>query len=270
MPNVPQSLIIATMQRTGSSWLSSQLRTTGLAGNPREWLQPETILRWGATHRVITMKAHRAPQLLMHRAGMRTRDERLFIKSVRPHSLPRYMDSLIAAESTPNGVFAMQCHWDQWTLAHDRWSLPMTALGDRRVWLHHWREDRFEQAVSWTIARQSNRWNSTMTARGDVTYDAESIRLRFELAERYHRNWLGLFEANGIEPLLLTYERLMAEPAASLATILGALDVEPVDEPDAAPVLQIQRDERSDEWVARFAADHPELIPRRFARLDED
>ena len=269
MTDPKTSLIIATMQRTGSSWLSAQLAATGVAGNPREWLQPETILRWGVSHRLPVMKLQRAPQLALHRAGRRTHDERLFIKSVRPGSLPGYVAALRDAESTPNGVFAMQCHWDQWTLARDTWSLPASAFGPDQVWLHHWREDRFEQAVSWTIARQSDQWNSTMRARSEPVYDADAVLLRFELADRYHHEWLAYFAAHDIRPLQLTYEQLMEDSPSRLHTILSAISSEATAVTDDAPRLRIQRDERSEEWLARFTRDHAELLPRRFARPDE-
>jgi trehalose 2-sulfotransferase len=145
-PVIPErSYIIATASRTGSSLLSEGLTATARAGRPDEFFDPTpgNDAHW-ARH-------YKAPE----GAG--------------------YLDRIVAASSTPNGVFGCKLHWHQVPSLRARlvqampvpdnpdnrpiFELLQQRLPDTRfVWLS--RRNKVAQAISYYRATRSQVWRA--------------------------------------------------------------------------------------------------------------
>ena len=71
----------------------------------------------------------------------------------------------------------------------------------------------------------------------------------------HDRCWTRWFHEQDIEPLRITYERLSAEPQATLATVLSALGMDSVLAEAAEPRTAKLADRVSREWATRFRAE---------------
>jgi LPS sulfotransferase NodH len=98
---------------------------------------------------------------------------------------------------------------------------------------HHWiwleRRDTVAQAVSWYVAEATDRWHlsagETTSLPVSIEYDFFSILTKVMIIGANHANWQAFFARQGIEPLTLVYEELVADPLASLRAICGHIGV---------------------------------------------
>jgi LPS sulfotransferase NodH len=219
--------VVCSVPRSGSSLLCELLCTSGVAGAPTEYFDREQAAefrrRWGV-------------------------DE------------AEYPSALVAHKTTPNGSFGVKLHHHQ----------MVEAFGDRGL-LAVWpdlrlvsirRDDRVAQAVSWAIAEQTGRWASTHDAPGTARYDRRHVARLLRRIRREEAAWDRWFVAVGIEPLRVTYERLVADPDGVVRAVLTHLGVDAT-VPLEPPTLERQADEESDRWAARFRRGRAWGGPRR-------
>src|SRR5580698_8296041 len=90
-----QSYIICTAPRSGSWMLSEALQATKLAGRPREWF---------------------------HKDAEKERCENWDIPQPSESGYTEYMDRVIRAATTPNGVFGLKLHWYQLRLLPSKYA----------------------------------------------------------------------------------------------------------------------------------------------------
>ena len=264
-----KSLIMATTQRCGASWLASLMVSTGSLGNPEEWLRPGTVLSWGLRHRIPTLRARSIPACALHRAGLSTGREHyaVYRDAVNPRAMQRYLDQLSRLEVTPNSVFSIHLQWDHFEVLDAQWNASMLDLAEQNNWLFLWREDQLEQSISWTRARATNQWSSTQRAENVAVYDGPELRRRFLMTLERNQRWVEFFERHGITPFELTYEQVQADPMRSIDEILAWMG-----EAHANPVsiqtrdLKVQRNAETEEWIARFTEENPDLVDQRFRR----
>jgi len=239
-PPPERSYMICASPRTGSYLLSEGLAATGLAGRPTEFLSPSFQLYWS--------------------------------ERWSPSTYPDYLERVVAAGTTPNGVFGLKVHSSQ--LSHflcqatgcarlplrDQAAVVEDWLpGVRYVWLR--RRDRVRQAVSYARALQTHVWwhgEPAPAPYGDPIPGTQ--RFDFALIERCveslgweNAGWASYFRANGIDPLELYYEDVAADRPAAVGQVLEYLDLPP----DAAARLpasrfQRQADAVSESWTQRY------------------
>jgi trehalose 2-sulfotransferase len=245
-----RTYFVCATPRSGSTLLCRSLATTGVAGRPEEYFER------------------------LRHSGL-PREPREYFKGVDDASLLRLLpetrpgDSTgadpardlrrcLAEGTTPNGVFAAKLMWGYFgDLLARLGTTPdgpaVRALTERfgpLSWIHVTRADKVAQAVSLWRALQTRAWSASDAPESHPVYHAGAIaHLRDQLIEQ-DAAWRGWFAAKAIEPLVVRYERLAADHAATLRDVLAHLGLEVERIPD--PPMDRQGDERSDRWVARF------------------
>jgi len=92
-----------------------------------------------------------------------------------------------------------------------------------------------------------------MAEEASATYDGKGIYDRLCATTRDYARWDVFFARNGIEPTVLVYEELVANPQATIDQIAKLFGLQ-----ESANVvrrhitLEIQRDEMTEEWKQRF------------------
>lgn len=262
-----KSLIIATTQRCGATWLASLMESSGKLGHPEEWLRPGAVLSWGIRHRIPTVKLRSIPACALYRSGIRSDRElyAVYLQAVNPRMMQRYLDRLARVETTSNSVFSVHLQWDHFEVLNERWNGSIGELAEQNNWLFFWREDQLEQTISWVRARATNQWTSSQRAEEVANYDGPELRRRFLMTVERNQRWAEFFRQEGIEPFELTYEQVQADPNRSIDEILewmGETRGQPVVTEQSG--LRVQRTSETEEWVDRFTEENPDLIGQRF------
>jgi LPS sulfotransferase NodH len=152
--------------------------------------------------------------------------------------LPDRPTAAIAAGSTANGIFAARVMWgtlDEVTAnlasvypedAGSDLGLLGAAFGRTRfVYLR--RGDVVAQAVSLLRAEQTGVWFETARERqepeGEPGFDFGQVRERVRLIEDHNAAWGEWFASVGIQPCLVQYEDLDADPVSVARSVLGFL-----------------------------------------------
>lgn len=159
--------------------------------------------------------------------------------------------------TAPNGVYGVKMFADQFdALRGFDWigGLP------NPVFIHLERRDALGQALSNVRALQTNQWNTEQPVRGEAVYDEAAIRAELLRTASYRARWQLFFARNGIEPLWLTYEEVIADLSGAVGRIAAQLGID--DLPDPLPelaTLQPQADATNAGWRAKFIASQGDL-----------
>jgi LPS sulfotransferase NodH len=143
-----------------------------------------------------------------------------------------YIPWLLTHRSSPNGAFGLKLHWNQGVnfvrgaranaMAHARLGYGFRAVSSltqgfddlRLVWVQ--REDRVLQAVSHYRARNTNQWvrpdGEPGARRPDPPFDADEIERSLRWLTRVDRGWQRFFDRISVQPFVVVYERLAADP----------------------------------------------------------
>lgn len=219
--------VVGSTRRSGSTYLSSLLAATGVLGVPTEYL-----------------KSSGPNKDLLARAGQDPEDR----------SVETYAAALTRLRTTPNGVFGLHAHFDQFAMGLRHQLFGRLLPAPRFLYIR--RRDLLGQAISLIHARQTDRWTSLGEASGAPSYDGKAIREALHGLIQQNANWELYFAEAGAEPFLLFYEDLVAEPERLLAGICAFLGVE-WDGRFAQPraPLERQADPVKQLWRERFLAE---------------
>jgi LPS sulfotransferase NodH len=241
------SYFISSAPRTGSGLLAEALESTRLAGTPREYFDPNFEDYW---YDVLSISAETA-----------------------------YLDKIISAGTTSNGVFGAKVHWYQF----EHLSLKLRLLGGnsesdlellrrafpdlRYVFLT--RKDKVRQAVSYYRAIQTDVWWSFEKGKGEAGGAAPTLRrsdcekIDYWVGElaKFESHWRRHFARAGVRPFEVAYEDFVLNYESTVRAILRYLGLLASDDLKIAPPrLQKQADEVSEEWIDRyreFKGDNP-------------
>jgi LPS sulfotransferase NodH len=208
--------VICGDHRSGSTYLCQLLTSTGVLGRPKEFFSDPFV--------AIEIERDRA-------------------------ALQRLLDKA----STPNGIYGLKVFTQQFDVTmKSGW--PERLPGPRFV--HLQRRDLLGQAMSFVRSIQTDQFRSGEAARAEPFYDGVAIAGHLARLADNEARWRRYFARNGLEPLWLTYEALVADPAAAVAAVAAYVGYgEPV-EPDLSQVtVSVQRDDASEEWRRRFVAE---------------
>lgn len=237
-----RSLLICTTFRTGSTLLDEMLRSTGLAGAPREY--------FGG----IQDPPHPAQM-----AWANTASEAEFIGRV------------IELGTSSNGVFAMKLHWPHFKQATRRLRAhlgepglaapeAMARIFPNPLYLWLRRRDKVAQAVSFYRAILTDQWTRVAGSTPDSSPAANAFD--FAAIERLRRQcviwdacWDDYFRRTGILPITVCYEDFVQAVGFTIDWIIERLDVQAGGLRLAAPGIEKQADDLSLEWIARFRAE---------------
>ena len=131
------------------------------------------------------------------------------------------------------------------------------------VFIHLHRDDTVDQAISLLRAEQTGLWHKG--ADGSEIERLNPVETPGYSFDRLHAHvanlnsdkaaWSMWFRAEGITPLIVSYDALSADPAGVLVTICEALGTAPI----ARSKIEIPTAKLSDstnaEWKARYAKD---------------
>ena len=228
MPDAPfpRGYAICSEHRSGSTLLCRLLASTGKLGRPDEFFR----------HTEFSHRLEREPALL---AEVRAR------------------------ASTPNGVYGIKLFTQQFDVtAKARWTERLPGL----FFVHLERRDLLGQAISLARALQTEQYVAEEASRREPRYDRRLIARHLGRIADGHARWRRFFARNGIEPVWLVYEELVADPQAAVDAIARrAMLREPAPIAPGVLGMAVQRDRLSEEWRARFVAkagdlgylDHP-------------
>jgi len=203
--------------RAGTTFLKEMLGSTGVLGNPVEWFNPI----W------------------------QSREE---------GAAANFLDAMRVRSSTPNGVYGLKIFSQQTERAGRlHWASELPALS----FVHIRREDLLGQAISLARAGQTARFTADQGERALPVYDRQLIASALIELARGQARWEIWFARNGVNPLRLSYEEIVAAPETAVAWIAALVGVEEAKVDPAKVPSQIMRDGVSEEWRQRFLADAP-------------
>jgi LPS sulfotransferase NodH len=214
-----RTVLLAATPRTGSSLLGHALAATGRCGVPFEYFNP------------VHMKA------ILDRTGLRTVD--VYVRWLKRH------------RTTPNGVFGLKAHYDQWAPAIDGGAVDWRrSFGPMQVvWLT--RADRVRQATSYARAAQSRAWHADLEDQQAPEYHFGLIFKHLRASMNSQRQWLIWLKNAGIQSIPVEYLELRDNYSATVGRVLRALGL---DDGTPVPPPMLQRMERPEprEWAVRF------------------
>ncbi len=233
-PATPRrSCVICATPRSGSWLLSGLLHSTGVAGHPHEYFFRDTE----AANR----------------------------RNWRVSSSAEYLARVLDAGTTGNGVFSCKVMWG--VLPHflrqlnppaaprldsDRMLIERFFPSPRFVFV--WREDVVAQAVSWAKAIQTGYWHHWDSVKGSPRFDREQVDSLVRETAKLNAAWRGWFAANGIVPLEVRFEDLVADMEGETRRVLRHLEI---DLPESAAIAERTvktGDAVDEEWRGRCRA----------------
>ena len=243
MPAI-RSFIICTSPRSGSTFLCSLLRDTGVAGAPESYFHRPSLSDWRKGLNLPSTAS--LAEIVNAAVSAGTANTNLFGLRLQRESAPFLFDQLRALH--PNASSDV-----------DRLK---KSFGSIRF-IHLSRQDKVAQAVSLVRAQQSGLWhrNADGTERErtqesqPLVYDQTAIAAEVSSLSQQDADWQSWFETNDIHPMRVTYNDLSANPSSVLAKILSFLGVETGNLSNVEPATAKLADATSAAWVAQFLSD---------------
>ena len=227
-------------QRTGSTLLCKALESTGIAGNPNEWLY--------------------------------THDEVDFLEHYGSSSYAELQEHLWNLASTPNGVLGLK-----FSLCEPYFSKVLEVLRqfpgcpqeDRTraaIWGHAFpnsrhifmtRRNKVRLAISWWKAIQTQEWHrkrGSLAQSKDLvdTYSFDAINHLYNESSMREAGIQEFFTEGGIVPLTVVYEDFIQEYKGTVKRILEYLELDPTLAAVASPHYEQLADDLTEAWVERF------------------
>jgi LPS sulfotransferase NodH len=270
------SYLICTTPRSGSWLLAEGLLATGIAGRPEEYFRPDWFARFRTAGRIEYQ--HRLHRDDAWPDGVRV-DTGGGPTTLQPdgNELDRFLvflDAVVAAGTTPDGVFGAKVHWQQLAkaLAWLRLDPGRRHLDDAELletWLpglrfvHLRRDDAIRRAVSHYRAIRSDVWwadgtsadgnGAGETALAELGEDdlLEIDRLRTR-AEEHQQHWTTFFARSTAPRLDISYEELAVDVAGGVGQVLRFLGLSLDESRIAPPRLRRQSDVWTDSIVHTY------------------
>lgn len=244
------SYIICTSPRSGSTLLCKLLASTKIAGNPNSYFHRPSVSAWCD-----------ALNLTQNR-GLAEHDV-----------LEKVFRAVVAEGSLETGMFGLRLQRHSFDFFVQKLAVLHAGLSTdlqrllaafgRTSFIHLTRQDKVEQAVSLVKAEQTGLWHIAPDGRElerlapgfEPEYDGEQIRAAFDQLNAFDRAWRRWFEAEGIEPLRITYEALASDPIDVLRRVLDHLGLDSAAANDVTPEVAKLADRVNEDWARRFRAE---------------
>jgi trehalose 2-sulfotransferase len=221
--------VLASVPRTGSTYVSHLLWQSGCLGAPLEYLN----FLPGSPYAF----AHGSPE--------------------KQRELWR---SLLHRRTSPNGVFGVKCFSAQFReLQQQNPQLLMDVIanllpqGAKLIRLK--RRDRVAHAISYARAALSGVWHKVQE-NGDapaVAYSDEAVDHARRLLDHQDADWDMLFREQGVQQLTLWYEDVLEAPEETVRSVANFLAIQ-LDAAAAVAVPPIKRQSQEDPalWAERY------------------
>jgi LPS sulfotransferase NodH len=234
--------------------LCADLRLSGIAGVPFEYLQPTVLFSDGArgrTSRIVLPKRRRSYRALSWASRRTGRDLPVPFGPLSRRSVEAYLRRVAALRTTPNGVFAIKLHGSQMdAYVGTRSEVSLECLGVPITWIYLVRDDSLGQAISWQRALETQRWTGHEGDEPPATYDRAAIADRLDRIERGNALWASYFDRHQIDPLEVHFEDYVADRRAGIERILRRANLGTASFDLAT--TQKQSDGLSADWRRRF------------------
>jgi trehalose 2-sulfotransferase len=282
------SYLVCATPRSGSTLVCQALKATGVAGNPEEYF--EALMHSGRPRRPEDyFRGIDDPSILDHLGERGIGDD-------LPHRSPlwsrtaydRYLEWVMEAGTTPNGVFGAKLMWgyfgDFVSLLRNVPEYRDRPLADLLpevfpglTFVRVVRANKVRQAVSLWKAVQTASWRqeggqgeagvATAAAEGATPpyksfIEEHRPQLRFHYRAIAHlldqilaeeAFWDAFFEHSRIRPVLVLYENFAADPEVSTLSVLERLELDPPAGFSFEPGMKPQSDEFNDDWTRRYS-----------------
>ena len=232
------SYIICTSPRSGSTLLSTALWQTGIAGKPYEYFNPSL------------------------------QDEVMCGRTLRVTKDSEYMEKIIAASTTSNGVYGMKLHAFQTSFFKSKIEqhkgIGFTSLHKaieaefpnvRYIFLER-KNAKVRQAISYYRALMTNEWQrfqNTKAPEADAMIEYYELGIHKCLVDimRSDLYWERYFTENNLSPLRLSFEEIGADYVGIVRRSLEYIGVSP-DVVIAPPATVKISNERSAIWEQKY------------------
>jgi LPS sulfotransferase NodH len=229
----PRPYLLASVPRSGSTYVSHLIWQTGCLGAPLEYCNFEPTGPYGhASQSVVEQQ--------------------------------RLWRAALSRRTSPNGVFGLKGFPAQFEalqqanpgLLAEVMRTVFSSRAQARVVLLH-RRDRTAHAISYARAILSGIWRAEQERGGRI--EPEYSRVAIERAERLIESqeaaWKAMLTDLEVTPLELWYEEVLASPAATLDAVAGYLGVE-IDPAAAVKVPPIERQSQQGAraWARRYSS----------------
>ncbi|PDT54681.1 MULTISPECIES: Stf0 family sulfotransferase [Sinorhizobium] len=213
--------LLLTEARSGSNWLGSLINGSGNMGRSSEWLSP---------------KIHRLD------AGSL--------------SWEVFFDQIIRKSSSDNGNFGLKIFPNHLFVTREKYGMDfiqycLSVHDVALIFLR--RKDTLRQAISYARARQTRSFAAHIESKAEPQYDFEEIAKCFFYIRDSNSFWQSYLELTGAKFTEFVYEELVADPTPFVTCVAEHLRVPPPIELQTS--MAVQRDDLTDEWVARFNKD---------------
>jgi trehalose 2-sulfotransferase len=213
---------ICTVPRSGSNFVGQVLASTGLLGRPLEYFNGP---------------------------GRRHFEDPTF-----PDDPEMQIGRILSDGATPNGIYAVKLFPFQLDAVQER--IKWTSLLPQLHFVHLVRRDMLAQALSWSRAIQTVQYRHDQVPQATPNYDATHILKCLHDIARLNARWEVYFATNGISPLEMVYEDILANPQRGVEEVARLFDLPSLPMADMTKItLQRQSDELSEQWRQRFLAD---------------
>lgn len=237
--NTPRSYLLCGTPRTGSTLLCSLLTSTGVAGRPESYFREPDQHEWAERFGVPV-------------ANDGSFDHRAFTAGV------------LRAGTTPNGVFAARIMWGTMGLVVEGLDEDKPGLRDLDVLVGAFgplqlvylrRDDVVGQAVSWARAEQTGYWHhGDLTASDEPRFDLDQVNGLVSTIHDHNAAWNTWFAAQDVNPLVVTYEDLVADARDAVNQILRSVGESPPPGWRPASPHRRQANEVNADWLRRYLA----------------
>ena len=219
--------VICSTGRSGSTLLCDLMRQTGVMGVPHEYFNL-------SNHGQVIIQR-------LNRSGAKSM------------SMEAYFDAIVRSRTTPNGVFGLKAHPNQF--------IPFVTNGFVRHYfsdlryIYIDRRDLLAQAVSWNMASQTGKWTSEEKETKAPEFAFDGIEQAMAVISGQNSLWEHFFRLNNIQPHRITYEGLLADPNGHLENVAGFLGVEPPAQVDIhRSGIKKQASNLNQQWIEQFNA----------------
>jgi LPS sulfotransferase NodH len=216
--------MLATIPRTGSTYLSHLLWRTGCLGAPLEYLNFDK----------------EGPYFFAHKS----QEEQLWL-----------WRSVLRRRTSPNGVFGFKCFLMQLQALRESNPTLLSEVRPKRV-VYLGRRDRIAHSVSYARASMSGVWRAEQEKGGmpELRYSQEALEMAENGLEAQAAGWDEMFRGLGIEPLRLWYEDVVADPVGAARQVADYVGVPLLPNAEVrVPAILKQSASETASWAARYA-----------------
>lgn len=216
-PGALRGYALCAEPRAGTTFLKEALRSTVAMGEPVEWFAPQWEEEVGA-------------------------------------SGSDFLRAMLSRTASSNGIYGLKIFSSHARSAERHgWATRLPNLS----FVHIRREDLLGQAISLVRAAQTDRYMSEQPEDRPARYRQHRITWAMLDLARGQARWEIWFARNGIQPLRMTYEELMADPQGAVTRIARLMGVENATIDLDEVSTGIMRDSMSEDWRRRYLAEAP-------------